>query len=276
MKNDLFKRASTNFKLDYYWLNSRRIGLLERLAFLFRKYSSIISNKREIKYLGKKFYYDNRFSPAILQSYPKEIEQINKTINLSKINTVLDVGANIGQFSVTLSSLFPHIRSYSFEPNTGVFKTLQKNLSRSKNQKSYPFGLGLKPGKRTFYFSPSASAEGSFYQENINQNFIRKDVNRVKVDIITPTRSELRRKGIPTKFDLVKIDVEGSEMEVLKSLRSIKFDYLFIEVSVKRKGEGLKEVKKYLTRSRGIEPRLIYYNLPEKDSASANVMLSLK
>lgn len=37
------------------------------------------------------------------------------------------------------------------------------------------------------------------------------------------------------EYDLVKVDVEGYELEVLKNLKNISMKYLFTEVSVSRK-----------------------------------------
>ena len=109
MKNEIIKKALTNFKFDYYLISAPNINFINKFTFLWRKYICILLNKRKIKYFGRSFYYDNRFSPAILENYPKEISEINEAIDLSKIKNVLDVGANIGQFSFTLKSLYPYI-----------------------------------------------------------------------------------------------------------------------------------------------------------------------
>lgn len=274
---DLFKKFRLNFKFDFSFISLSDISFSEKISFLARKYFNIFTNKRKIKYLGKEFYYDTQLSPAILETYPREIFDINKTVKLSKIKTLLDVGANIGQFSYSLKSFFPHLQIYAFEPNKNVFPILKKNIGYFKNIKAYNFGLGGKTGKRSFYFSPSASAEGSFYKENVNQNYIRKDAQKTEVDIINLTPGLTKKLSIPHHIDLVKIDVEGAEMEVLKSLIHLDFDYLYIEVSIKRKETGdIEDIKKFLKDKKGIKPQIIYYNLPDKESPCANVMFSLK
>jgi len=111
----------------------------------------------------------------------------------------------------------------------------------------------------------------------MHQNYIRKNVKKTKVKIIKLTPKIMKKLDIPKKIDFVKIDVEVAEMEVLKSLKFIDFDYLYIEVSVKRKGEGnLETIKKFLKKEKLVEPKLIYYNLPDRDSPCANVIFSLK
>jgi len=63
-----------------------------------------------------------------LENYTKEISDIDKVINLSQIKNVIDVGANIGQFSFTLKSLYPRICISSFEPNKEIYSILTKKL----------------------------------------------------------------------------------------------------------------------------------------------------
>jgi FkbM family methyltransferase len=277
MQNRLFKKILTNLRLDYYLLFTPNMNLFSKSVFLWRKYICILLNKRDIKYFGNNFNYDNRFSPAMLEDYPKEISDINKSINLSNIRTVLDIGANIGQFAFTLKSLYPQINLHSFEPNKEIYPTLKKNLSYFKNIKTYNFGLGNESGTKTFYFSPTASAEGSLYSENMHQTFTREDVKKTKVRIVKFTPEIITELGIPNKVDFVKIDVEGAEMEVLESLKFIDFDYLYMEVSVKRKGEGnINKIKEFLKKEKGIEPKLIYYNVPGRYSPCANTIFSLK
>jgi len=110
--SEFFHKIHTNFTLDYRFVITSNLRFMERISYIFNKYFCMLTNKREIKYLGERFAYDNRFVPAILQNYPREILEINKTINLSKIEKVLDVGANIGQFSFTLNKFFPDIYIY--------------------------------------------------------------------------------------------------------------------------------------------------------------------
>ncbi len=277
MQSEIIKKILTNFKFDYFLVSAPNINFFNKFSFLWRKYLYILLNKRKIRYFRNDFYYDSRFSPAILENYPKEISDIDKAINLSQIKNILDIGANIGQFSYTLKSLYPQIYIYSFEPNKEIYPILTKNLSNFKDVQVYNFGLGNKTKIKTFYFSPVASAEGSLYQENMHQNYIRKDVKKTKVKIVKLTPKIIKKLNIPNKIDFVKIDVEGAEMDVLKSLNVLDFDYLYIEVSVRRKGEGnLDTIKKFLKKEKGVEPKLIYYNLPDKDSPCANAMFCLK
>ena len=255
---ELLKKIKLNFKFDYYLFSANNLSLTEKISFFFRKYISILTNKRKILYLGSNFHYDSRLTPALLETYPKEISDLNKIVSLSKIKSVLDIGANIGQFSYTLKKGYPSLSIYSFEPNKEIFPILQKNLKNFQNLNVYNLGLGEKDEQKTFYFSPEASAEGSFYQENIHQNYHRENMKKTRVKIINLSKN-LKKLSLPRKYDLVKVDVEGAEMEVLKSLKNIDFNYLCIEVSIKRKGSGtLKDITSFLAKHKKGKPKLLY------------------
>jgi hypothetical protein len=159
---DIFRKFIVNFKIDFSFVLCGRISAYRKFEYLVRKYLAIIFNSRRIKYLGGIFIYDNRFVPAILQMYPPEILEMNKVVNFNNINSILDIGANVGQFSYTLKKLFPNIDIYSFEPNKLAFEILKHNLNKIEGAKVFNLAIGLKSGKRKLFFSPDASAEGSF------------------------------------------------------------------------------------------------------------------
>lgn len=276
MLKDAYRRFTDNLRIETRYLLLENVSLYEKISFILRKYYAILLNKRKIRYLDSEFFYDNRFIPAMLQTYPREINNIDKAIGLLKIKTVLDIGANIGQFSFTLKILFPHLQIYSFEPNNEIFALLEKN-SGSLGIQVYNCAIGSKTGKKTFYYSSEASAEGSLIKENLSQNYLRKDVKKIQVDMLNLTKKNLKKLNIPQKIDLLKIDVEGAEIEVLKSLKELNFKYLYIEISVKIKGErNLENIKKIMKELWNKEAVIIYSDDYNKDSPAINVLFKLQ
>ncbi len=75
------------------------------------------------------------------------------------------------------------------------------------------------------YVETGRSGTASFIEENASDN---KDLlNTIDIDMINSIPSYTRRKH----YDIVKIDVEGYEYNVIKTLKNITMNYLFIEVS---------------------------------------------
>ncbi len=273
---ELGKKFVINMRFDYLFLRSSNIPLFERGNYFLRKYYSILNNKRQISYLGDIFHYDNRLAPAVLQIYPAEISDLNKTVDLKNLKNVLDIGANIGQFSYTLKKFYPHLSIYSFEPNKEAYALLKKNFEKSDATYLFNYGIANETGKRTFYYSPSVSAEGSLVKENMNQNYVKTDVKEISIDVVKLDKNNLQKLKMPSEFDLVKIDVEGAEVEVINSLKDINFKFLEIEVSTNRKGEGnLDNISALLEKVKGVKPKLVYYNPLGKDSPAANAIFQL-
>ena len=240
-------------RFDRDLLITPNISLINRISFIIRKYYAVAFNKRRISYLGRKFIYDGKFSPVAMQMYPLEISFLDKKINFKKIRSILDIGSNIGQFSFTIKSFYPQISCYCFEPNSKIFPLLEKNTSYFSNMHLFNYGIGKKE-KRAFYFAPSSSGLGSFYEKNVHQFGNKKDVEEIQIKCIELSKKTLKNLNLPKNFDLIKIDVEGAEIEVLKSLKNVDCKYLFIEISVNREGkteiEGIKKIiRQYLKKN---------------------------
>jgi FkbM family methyltransferase len=72
-------------------------------------------------------------------------------------DTVLDVGANVGFFSVFLATRWRNLRILAFEPAPPVFELLEKNArahARGSDVRLFPYGLSSKRDVLTFRFDP--------------------------------------------------------------------------------------------------------------------------
>ena len=58
------------------------------------------------------------------------------------IKTVLDIGANTGQFATMINAILPEARIYSFEPLQQCFTSLLHNTKEIENIKCFRFALG--------------------------------------------------------------------------------------------------------------------------------------
>lgn len=146
---------------------------------------------------------------------------------LSAGETVIDVGAHIGTFSIPMASMVgPSGKVYAFEASLQNYELLKRNIK--VNQLSNTV---------TAYQAVVASASSSFYKE-ITPNdsnsgmcyFIEDESGNIRAINLDTWISE---NGIQ-KVDLVKIDVEGAEVQVLESCRNLlesQRPNLYIEVS---------------------------------------------
>lgn len=205
------------------WLTSTGVSSIMKLTYYTEIAKSLSLKRKKIKYLGQQFFYDNPATPLNLQNYPYEISK-KILANMDKQpKTILDIGGNIGQFSITIDHILNgESKIDTFEPNPYAFEYLKKNTQHEKNIRLFRYGLGEKKETITLYFEPTRSAIGSFIKDNAGRN-----VEEQKVKIIKDVKKQTERGH----YDLVKIDVEGYERHALSALKGLTFDYMFIELS---------------------------------------------
>lgn len=144
-----------------------------------------------------------------------EMRMIRKFLNKDSI--IIDIGANIGWYSLNLSKYIPHGRIIAFEPIPGIFKHLKKNIELNNivNVEAQNFGLSNKTGVLEFYYDPKFTAATSLrnLHENEKLKKIRCRVRRLDDFILQAT----------PRIDFIKCDVEGAELFVIKgALETLK------------------------------------------------------
>ncbi|MEX0790133.1 MAG: FkbM family methyltransferase, partial [Actinomycetota bacterium] len=128
----------------------------------------------------------------------------------------IDVGANIGLYSLALSVLAPGGRIYAFEPSRDAFNYLQENLAqnRAANVAASQLALGNSTGSVRFHEIPFFTA-GSFTVDE--SCFLTSEIlGSTFFEAPCTTLDEFVRSEGLDRLDLVKIDVEGGEMSVIE------------------------------------------------------------
>jgi FkbM family methyltransferase len=141
----------------------------------------------------------------------------------------VDVGANIGYYSVLASKIASNAVIYSFEMDASNYTILNKNLTLNNciNANMYQVAVSDINGIVGYIGDPSNPSP--MYSLS---NFASQDSskNAISVKAITLDDFFIDKKLIP---DLIKIDVEGAELKVLRGMHhlleqgNIKF---FIEI----------------------------------------------
>lgn len=131
------------------------------------------------------------------------------------IRTVIDVGANEGQFARNIRDLLPHAKIYSFEPLPVPFSKLENAFSTDLNFEAVPLALGSIPGDAEFEsnaFSPSSSFLPVNDKHRKNYPHAAQ-TSRTKVPV--STLDLWARDHILEPNLLIKMDVQGYEDQVI-------------------------------------------------------------
>lgn len=174
------------------------------------------------------------FSKNIEREFVKELLFIKKQIRLIP-NTILDIGASVGKWTKAARFVFPKSIIYSFEPIPESFKIIQDLKKYDDNL--YPFNIALSSeNKRSkFYLNEFSCSSSLLKMTKIHKEAFpfTKKINIVDVEC---KRLDSINNIKWVKPVLVKIDVQGTEKEVLLGAGdTIKnFDMVKLEVSFEK------------------------------------------
>ena len=161
------------------------------------------------------FYCDRRIKgeESILRRGFHEPELLDLMTGLVKPGRLLiDVGANIGGVSIPLARAFPESRIHAYEPNPAALTRLQRNLSLNPAANLILFNqaVGRTGGQAQFHgFTGKDLGLSSFLQPRRTEDTDKM----ILVEIISLDQVYLSGDF---KVGLIKIDVQGFEIEVLE------------------------------------------------------------
>jgi len=152
----------------------------------------------------------------------------------------LDVGANIGYYSILFSRLAPEGKVYAFEP-TSTFDMLKQNLdfNHASNVVPYKMAVGKSTGTKTDKFFRIWEQEA----ETLECPFTTID--------------QFIEENNITKIDAIKIDVDSYDFEVLQgAINTIRRFNPFIMVEIanktlQKRGFSTREVYEWLYNDDG-------------------------
>lgn len=146
-----------------------------------------------------------------------EKDETEFVINFLRQNdTILDVGAHIGWYTINIGKTFPKANIYCFEPVSDTYVYLKRNIGYNNinNVKAYNFGLYNENKEMEFYYFRRGSALAS------PVDLLERNSNKIHGQV--KTLDSLVENGVINRsIDFLKIDVEGCEFAVLRGGESV-------------------------------------------------------
>ena len=190
----------------------RNKGLGKRFPILRKMQNKLFESSRKhfIITEGHKMYLDEKdmLGLSLCGDYEEKMVRFMKS-QVHEGDTVLDLGANIGHYTLKFSKIVGERgKVYAFEPDPINFKLLELNILINGYKNTIPFqkAVSNKAGKVKFYISNAKS-----------HNLYKCDYH----DVITVDSVKLDDFLREKKVDFVKIDIEGAEGEAIKSTDKI-------------------------------------------------------
>ena len=131
---------------------------------------------------------------------------------VKKINPeiIFDVGANIGAASAFFSMNYPKAQIYSFEPTIMNFSLLSKNMKNFDNVRIYNKGAHEHRKIEKIYLDNEIGGRNSIHKSWTKTNHYEE------VELIN--LADFLKSELIKKIDILKIDTEGCEVPILKTL----------------------------------------------------------
>ena len=160
-------------------------------------------------------------------------KRIIKYLKNHKIDLVIDAGAHKGEFLINIIPHVPFKKAYSFEPQLEVFNILKKKLINDERIKHNNIALSeiiekkiITINKLTSTSSLSKFDSSSVFLKIKNLLLRQKNEELNSYEVTTTTIDDYFEE-LDLSNSLLKIDVEGYELNVLKgsknTIKKIKF-----------------------------------------------------
>lgn len=200
-------------------------------------------------------YYRGRYDGALLQV-------LHAVLDVNSV--VLDIGANIGFYSVSLAHRIKSSggkgRVIAFEPFAGNYQRLLENLEINDLRATCdanPFGLSDESReteitlREDFAFGSGTGNASIPVSESFDAGFDTAPISLRRLDVIAP---DILRQG--DKIDLIKMDIEGHEDFCLAGAR---------DTLSQHRPTILMEVNKPYYQARGVDIDELFFQLIPQD-----------
>ena len=210
LKNIYKNKNQHSVKTSYFKNQKKKIEkkiIKKKFDLLSIKFSN------DLGLIKLRFFEMGKLNPSYLLGFNELIIFSFYLFNKKKYQNFIDVGANIGLHSLFFKKF--NLKVKSFEPDENHFKEFKRNLSLNnvRKIKLYKFAVSNKNGKKTFV-RVCDNTTGSHLIGKKKDPYGKLEKFKVKT---------VNLNKFLNGTCLVKIDAEGSEVDILKSIKKEKF-----------------------------------------------------
>jgi FkbM family methyltransferase len=124
---------------------------------------------------------------------------------------ILDIGANVGAWTAAALAVAPDAVIHAFEPSAAAFESLTESFADDPRVRTHQLALGASAGQAELFADVAGSGLASLTRRRLDHHDITFDKSElVSLDTVDAWSA---RNGVSA--DLMKIDVEGHELDVL-------------------------------------------------------------
>ncbi|MFZ5969207.1 MAG: FkbM family methyltransferase [Bacillota bacterium] len=132
----------------------------------------------------------------------------------------LDIGANIGYYTLFMASSFPNMKCIGFEPHPKIYEQFKRNvtINQFKNVTTYDYAVGDFNGQTDFHITRDDHYNKALAAINY-YDLLENDFQKVSVKIVTV--DDILDDETKKNVRAMKIDTQGYEYEVIRGAQDL-------------------------------------------------------
>jgi FkbM family methyltransferase len=175
-----------------------------------KRIADYIINKIVLKVVGLELRYTAGSDP---------VEDLRRLFRSRDVRTIVDGGAYRGTFSRQIARVFPRARIFAFEPTPASHDLLTRNVAGLPQVDCLQLALGEQEGTAVFYANRSPLTNSLRQSSNLGHRYFRNLVaGEAPLTVEVTTLSDFAHEYAIDRFDLVKLDLQGNELDALRGM----------------------------------------------------------
>lgn len=189
--------------------------------------------------LSERLEHKNDFTKKLVEKFNFIYKPYFDFVNFENVKNIIEGGVAKGYITLQfLGAADPNVKIFGFEPFMEYLKKGEyfNLLKKYRNIKFFEYGLWSSSKELTFYFDEK-NPTGS---RIVDDKYANNKIKVVSIDEFIKTQNI-------ESFDFLKLDVEGSEFEIIKgAIKSIKRDRTQLAISIYHSSKDFFQIPLYL------------------------------
>lgn len=174
-----------------------------------------------------------RLTGRTISRHRNQFCDIRRILSSERIRNIIDAGAYHGEISKKFASIFKQANIYAFEPYKESFTVLCDEVKRYKNIYPLNYALSSSPGKKNLYITKSPIYSSLLPARLTGQRLYNGCVSVKAAEVNAITIDDWAKDSNISFIDIIKLDIQGYELEALKGasrmLETVKLIYTEVE-----------------------------------------------
>jgi FkbM family methyltransferase len=181
---------------------------------------------------GLRLLLDHRFRSGLLKGVAATLEH-REVLQPFGFASVVDIGANRGQFTLLMSGLQPDAAILAFEPLIEPYRKLTEVTSGLPNVRAFNSAIGPERASLPMNVARRDDSSSLLPLTDLQEQIFPNTGHERIVDVQIAPLGDFLEGQVTARPSLLKIDVQGYELEVLKGSSDVldRFDVLYVEAS---------------------------------------------